>query len=260
MSRKSISKTTKKSQPNSRLKHDPAAHGAVYGRIRTALLTGRFSPGQKLQEPAIARTLGTSRERVRGALRQLAFERLLTLTPNRGTFVPSPSSAEITEIVEARITVESAVVRNLAEDPTRYDLTKLDRHLEKEAAAARQKRRERQIELSAEFHVCLCEAAGNRFVLGFLKEIISISQLYYALYGPAEFPHCGGPDEHPAIVMAIRDGKGDRAARLIARHLRDSLQHTIQRKSAVEFRGLEQVFAPASEISSSPRELILSLR
>jgi len=260
MSRKAIPKNSKNANPNGRLKHDPEAHGAVYGRIRSALLTGRFLPGQKLQEPAIARALGTSRERVRGALRQLAFERLLTLTPNRGTFVPNPSSAQITEVVEARITVESAVVRNLAEDPAKFDLTKLDRHIEKEAIAARQKRRAKQIELSAEFHVCLCEAAGNRFVLGFQKEIIGISQLYYALYGPAEFPHCGGPDEHPAIMAAIRAGKGDRAARLIARHLRDSLQHTVQRKLAAEFQGLEEAFAPVADVSFLPRDLDQNLR
>jgi DNA-binding GntR family transcriptional regulator len=260
MSRKATPKNSKKAHPNGRLKHDPEAHGAVYGRIRSALLTGRFLPGQKLQEPAIARALGTSRERVRGALRQLAFERLLTLTPNRGTFVPSPSSAQITEVVEARITVESAVVRNLAEDPAKFDLTKLDRHIEKEAIAAGQRRRAKQIELSAQFHVCLCEAAGNRFVLGFQKEIIGISQLYYALYGPAEFPHCGGPDEHPAIMAAIRAGKGDRAARLIARHLRDSLQHTVQRKLAAEFQGLEQAFAPVADVSFLPRDLVHNSR
>jgi DNA-binding GntR family transcriptional regulator len=250
----------KKAGPNGRLKHDPEAHGAVYGRIRSALLTGRFLPGQKLQEPAIARALGTSRERVRGALRQLAFERLLTLTPNRGTFVPSPTSAEITEVVEARITVESAVVRTLADEPAKFNLTKLDRHIEKEAVAARQKQRAKQIELSAEFHVCLCEAAGNRFVLGFQKEIIGISQLYYAMYGPTEFPHCGGPDEHPAIMAAIRAGKGDRAARLVATHLRDSLQHTVQRKSAAEFQGLEKAFTPALDVGASPRGLVQSLR
>ena len=259
MPRKATAKRPKASR-NSRLKHDPEAHGAVYGRIRSALLTGRFLPGQKLQEPAIARALGTSRERVRGALRQLAFERLLTLAPNRGTFVPDPSAAEITEVIEARITVESAVVRGLAEAPAKFNLTQLDRHIEKEAVAARQKQRGRQIELSAAFHVCLCEAAGNRFVLGFQKEIIGISQLYYALYGPAEFPHCGGPDEHPAILAAIRAGKGDRAARLIARHLRDSLRHTVERKRAAEFQGLEDAFTPVADVSFLPRGLVASLR
>jgi hypothetical protein len=91
-------------------------------------------------------------------------------------------------------------------------------------------------------------------------EIIGSSQLYYALYGPAEFPHCGGPNEHPAIMAVIRAGKGDRAARPVAGHLRDGLQHTLQRKLVAEFQGLDEAFAPISDGNLSPRGRVRSLR
>src|SRR4030081_3302050 len=71
-----------------RRKGDVAADEAVYGALRRALPMGRLSPGTKLQEPALARVLKVSRERVRKALHRLVHEGWLQAVPNRGTFVP----------------------------------------------------------------------------------------------------------------------------------------------------------------------------
>ena len=100
-----------KSTPAQRVKGDTAADRAVYDAIRTALLDGRLPQGLKLQEPPIARALGTSRERVRGVLRRLAHEGWLRLVPNRGAFVPEIGRDEIVDNTAARIVIERAAIR-----------------------------------------------------------------------------------------------------------------------------------------------------
>src|SRR3990167_10387021 len=76
----------RRSMPRKPRKGDVAADEAVYGAIRRAMHMGRLAPGTKLQEPALARVLGVSRERVRKALHRLVHEGWLTAIPNRGTF------------------------------------------------------------------------------------------------------------------------------------------------------------------------------
>ncbi len=73
--------------PRKPRKGDVAADEAVYGAIRRAMHMGRLAPGTKLQEPALARVLGVSRERVRKALHRLVHEGWLTAFP-----IAAPSS------------------------------------------------------------------------------------------------------------------------------------------------------------------------
>ncbi len=106
--------------PRKPRKGDVAADEAVYGAIRRAMHMGRLSPGTKLQEPALARVLGVSRERVRKALHRLVHEGWLTAIPNRGTFVPTLTVEEMREIYDVRSMLEAAIVRRLSEGHTRW--------------------------------------------------------------------------------------------------------------------------------------------
>ena len=67
----------KKVQPR-RLKGNVAIDKAVYDAIRRAILMGRLLPGTKLREPALARVLKVSRERVR-QLEERAYRKLRAL-------------------------------------------------------------------------------------------------------------------------------------------------------------------------------------
>ena len=94
-------------------KGDVAIDKAVYDAIRRAMLMGRLLPGTKLQEPALARVLKVSRERVRKALHRLVHEGWLEAVPNRGTFVPALTIEEVREIYDVRTMLETAIVRRL---------------------------------------------------------------------------------------------------------------------------------------------------
>lgn len=88
--------------------------------IREAIVQGAFPPGQRLNLDRIAATLGVSRMPVRAGLRQLESEGLLTIHPYRGATVSVLTAAEIAEIYELRILLEShlleLVITNLDDD------------------------------------------------------------------------------------------------------------------------------------------------
>jgi DNA-binding GntR family transcriptional regulator len=208
-----------------RIKGDTAADRAIYETIHTALLAGRLPQGLKLQEPAIARALGASRERVRGALRRLAHEGWLRLIPNRGAIVPAVEPHEIAEVTAARILIEQAAINHIAGRRDGADIARLRAHLALEARARKARRRAEQISLSSDFHRLLMELAGNSRLARFHADLMRTSQLFYALYAEIELPRCGGPDEHPQIVDAIEKGRAARASSLLATHLEEVQRH-----------------------------------
>lgn len=224
------------------LKGDEEATMAVYSAIRGVLLSGRIPSGQKLQEPAIARSLGVSRERVRRALHRLAHEGWVQLIPNRGAFLRVPSIEEIEEISEARRIVETATVEILARRRSHRAVEQLRRHIASEARAHRNGARAERISLSGAFHLLITELAGNRRLLHFQNELLTASQLFYAISSPLELPRCGGPDEHPAIVEAIAAGDARLAKRLMDEHLREILVSMKLAQPLPPFAGFDTLF------------------
>jgi DNA-binding GntR family transcriptional regulator len=83
----------------------------VYERIKEAILSNQFTPGQKLDETKIGQMLGVSRTPVREALSRLAQENLAISEPNRGVFVARITRENLPEILELREVLEGLAVR-----------------------------------------------------------------------------------------------------------------------------------------------------
>lgn len=84
----------------------------VVAAIREAVLSGVYAPGDKLPQERLAQALGVSRIPVRAALRQLEAEGLVTFAPHRGATVRALDPAEIEEIYELRILLETFALRS----------------------------------------------------------------------------------------------------------------------------------------------------
>jgi DNA-binding GntR family transcriptional regulator len=79
--------------------------------IREAITQGIFRPGQRLNLDSIALSLGVSRMPVRASLRQLENEGLVQINHYRGATVSVLRPAEIAEIYELRVLLESYLLR-----------------------------------------------------------------------------------------------------------------------------------------------------
>ena len=66
---------------------DYSLSGKVFRTLRDGILTGKYKEGDELREVTIGKELGVSRTPVREALRQLELEGLVTIVPNKGTYV-----------------------------------------------------------------------------------------------------------------------------------------------------------------------------
>ncbi len=95
----------------------------VVAAIREAVLSGVYEPGERLPQEHLAQALGVSRIPVRAALRQLEAEGLVTFAAHRGATVRALDPAEVEEIYELRILLETFALRAATEliTPTQLD-------------------------------------------------------------------------------------------------------------------------------------------
>ena len=220
----------------------------IYGRIRQAIFSGLLKPGMKLQEPAIARIMAVSRERVRKALHRLAHEKWLDIVPNKGTYIPVPSIDELHAIYDARKILELGITRQLAERHRVVALDRLHAHVLLEQEARQNNDRAQVFKLSAEFHYLLVKLTRNPYLIDMHHSLMQRSSLHFSLYAPPDLHdrtvhHCAGPHEHGEIVAALQDGHAARAEKLMHRHLNELEVMLSMRQSRTEFLTLEDVFS-----------------
>lgn len=84
----------------------------VAGALREQISGGKFPPGSRLREEAVAEALQVSRNTVREAFVELTGDRLVVREPNRGVFVATLTATDVMDIFAARRTFEVGAVRN----------------------------------------------------------------------------------------------------------------------------------------------------
>jgi DNA-binding GntR family transcriptional regulator len=89
----------------------PSLTDTVLTRLRDEIVHGELELGQLLSERVLAEKLGVSKTPVRESLARLAVEGLVRVVPQRGAFVFTLSSEEVTCLCEFRQTLESAALR-----------------------------------------------------------------------------------------------------------------------------------------------------
>jgi DNA-binding GntR family transcriptional regulator len=196
----------------------------AYGRIRSMVIEGEIPPGARLGQVELAEQLGISRTPVREALRRLTGEGLAEFVPNRGFRAASPSIDDVLRRLEVRALVEPGIARLAAARRTDGDLERLDEAIERESGA------EARIEAhdaSRDFHIALARSTGNRELVSVLEAmwIVEIGRRLLAARATSADWRRFDVAEHRAIATAVADRDGERAARLMAEHVREAQQH-----------------------------------
>ena len=82
----------------------------VLAKLREAIITGVYRPGERMLERELCDMLDVSRTSVREALRQLEIEELVSVGPRGRPFVTEISAEAAREIYEFRAVLETAAV------------------------------------------------------------------------------------------------------------------------------------------------------
>jgi DNA-binding GntR family transcriptional regulator len=212
----------------------------VYEKIYASILEHRLLPGTKLPEERLAAIFGVSRARIREVLGRLAYEQIVEIYPNKGAYIARPSVEQAREIFQARLVIEPAIVRILADSGRQAAIDELAAHVDREKAAHASDDKRSVIRLSGEFHNLAADLAGNSALARSLRELTSLTCLIILLYD-APTPISCRPDDHDDIVTALRAGDSIRAIEAMMGHLR-AIESSLDLRNTVDNVDLEAIF------------------
>ena len=193
--------------------------------LRDRILRGDVRPGERLNEVEIAGELGVSRGPIREALQRLASDGLVELQAHRGAFVRRLGPAEVRDLFEVRLALETTAARLAAQratDAQRADLDALVR-----AGAQPVGHADVRFQGARDLHARIAEATGNPALVVHLTLVNQELRLLRTRSGevPARAEHAVA--EHAEIVAAVRAGDADGAAAAMEAHLRSALAHVL---------------------------------
>ena len=226
---------------------DTSAVGYATNALRQGIKDNLFAPGQRLVINDICQHLGISAGPVREAIRRLTGEGLVVFEPNKGASVRRFDAADIEEIFEVRIAIESRAAELAAQRIGNGDNRARLTALIGDGAAAVETGGAVYIDHNARLHRLIYEIAGNRR-LAEIAEGLTLPlyrmQLHALMERPAaEISH----REHLEIVDAILAGKADDARLAMRRHVAQSgvaMADSVQRRSSPTRPGARRRRAP----------------
>lgn len=193
---------------------------SAYERIKQAIVSGDFKPGEPLVETVLAEWCEVSRTPIREALTRLEQDGIVVRT-DRGLMVRDDSPEDVLDLYETRIVLEATAARVASERRTFHDLLQMHEladHMntmdtsDPRAMAAANDR----------FHRSVWRASHNRSLVDLLDRLSLHLGRYPAttLSFPGRWERAN--DQHAAIIDAIEARDGDLAAERAVEHFTES--------------------------------------
>jgi DNA-binding GntR family transcriptional regulator len=194
---------------------------AVADRIRAAIWSGQYQPGDRLVERRLAHEFGISHIPLREALARLTEEGLVERLPRRGARVASLTPRMLEEVSSLRVVLEQFVVRRLKDRFTPEAYLELQGVVDRMVKAAEDHDLVRVHEIDQEFHQRLWELTDHALLVELAAQMRSRTSHFYraaaASLGPDEVRRHA--DSHQQLLDVIASGDRRAAERAMQHHV-----------------------------------------
>ena len=192
----------------------------AFERIRDAIVSGGLEFGEPLSENEIAKALGMSKAPVRAAFIELRDKGLVTVVPQSGTYVFSPTTDDVRTMSHFRALLEDealreAVVRrpDMVQSRLRDAIAAMQRAIDGEDWDAYRRH-------DSAYHLAFLEESGNRYIeKAYLLTSTALEALRVRLQRGETSFRFRSFREHVAIADDLKAGKIDKAAKLLREHI-----------------------------------------
>jgi len=190
----------------------------VRNQLRLAVISGRFAPGERLTERALAEELGVSTTPLKEALRGLEAEGLIEVLPRRGMVVRFDADyAE--EMILARAALESSLAALAAQRATDEQRAEMAATVNLMHEATEASDISQLIVLNETFHDAIHAASQSRHI----TRLVGQQQFYddnaRRVIHQDEGESLVACQEHAAICEAIIARDAERASQAMRRHV-----------------------------------------
>jgi DNA-binding GntR family transcriptional regulator len=189
--------------------------------IRDRIVEGSLPSGGFIDEPTLALELGVSRTPVREALKVLAFEGLVDIFPNQGSYVSKLTAEDARELIELLAQLEGFAGELACQRYSEEMLKDLTRVHEDMILAYRQGDKPTYFKMNQRIHDDIVAASGNKHLIEAhrrctrrLRRIRYISNLQQTAWEQSVF-------DHEAMLKALTARDTAATRRIMTGHAAD---------------------------------------
>jgi GntR family transcriptional regulator, rspAB operon transcriptional repressor len=192
---------------------------AVYGELKEAILSGALEPGSLIDKTRLCEKLRVSRFPVSAAVSRLAYDRLVDVAPQHGSFVARISLNDVRERLFIRSALEAEIAAEAARRMTRADKDELAANLKQEGEAVSGEDRAAFYALDVAFHRILTDRLGMARANDVLESLRVHLERTRRLTMSSRGQLRASLNEHAAIAAAIEAKDSAAAREAMKRHL-----------------------------------------
>ena len=191
----------------------------VFQALRQAIITGEFSPGERLMEIKLANKLGVSRTPVREAIRMLELEGLVVMIPRRGAEVASITEKELQDALEVRTAIEELSVELACQRIDEQGKERLKQACIDFKEAIDTKHVQNIVDGDVNFHDVIFDLTKNKKLINIAHQLREQVYRYRVEYVKDFSYHDVLVEEHYAITNAILTKDVEKAKEIMKKHL-----------------------------------------
>lgn len=195
-------------------------HEQTYAELRRAIMSARFSPGEKLTVRGVAAMLGISSMPVRAAFTRLVAEKAVVQDANGSIYIPQMTRQHYKELIELRALLEGRAAEIAATLINAKELAALEKIANDLTQASKDGDAERYIDLNQKFKFGIVAAAHSESLADLVERLwlqVGPFMRYYAREVSKQY----ALDRHDDAVAALRTRDGAAARKAIEQDILD---------------------------------------
>lgn len=193
---------------------------AAYDELRRRILLGELEPGERLDQEAVALSLGLSTTPVREALRRLEADDLVHRSAHKDVTIAPLSRREVAEIYAVRVELDGLAVTLATQAASDEELAVIRTLLPKRGTSGGPAQ---DLVSNRTFHRALYSASHNAVLIRVLESLWDRSDRYRAVVLRDPRQAKMALSEHEAIFNAVAARDAELAGTLMRRHISQSL-------------------------------------
>lgn len=193
------------------------------------ILSGKISPGQKIEEALITKKFNVSRTPVREAIRLLSATGLVKIEPRRGATVVALNIEQLTDMFEALVEIEALCAQFCAQRISTFEKKSLEDILQRFESAISAKDEILYSALNEEFHKFIYQCSHNQSLqntaLNLWQQLAPYRRnIFFTQKNRMLISHA----EHKEISKALMDSDKEQAFSTMHNHVTNSSINAIE--------------------------------
>lgn len=198
-------------------------HARTVVKLREMITSGELRPGERIRESHFSKALNVSRTPFREAVRTLAAEGLIDISPNRSPVVADLDAADIEHLYEVVATLEAEAGAQACRVITEAELADIINIHRRMLESYEQRERAEYLNLNFRIHQRTMEVAGNPVLYASWMALMPRMGRARALANLDADRWLGAVTEHSRMLSALAARDEALLAALTRAHFRNGL-------------------------------------